>query len=115
MLLANLPDNDVTTLATYLRGAMLDPDSTCQFVVTGSTGASLLSSLEESPQNGISVLKGAGVVVMDFNSDVDALADVETLLSHFDQKPSASPAHMMQSGLGFLSCAALNVVSGILA
>lgn len=49
MLLANLPQEDATIMAIYLRSVMLDPESACQFIVTGSSGAALLTSLEESP------------------------------------------------------------------
>lgn len=52
------------------------------------------------------------MVVTDFNSSAEDLDDVNTLLEHFGRKPSSSPAHAMQSGIGFLNCAALKVVSG---
>lgn len=112
MLLANLSVKDTTTMSADLRDIMLDPNSACLFVLTGSTSAALISSLEKSPPNGTSVFKGSGLVCTDLNSTADSLADVRTLLAHYGDAPSKSPSLEIQSGLGFRNCAAENVVSG---
>jgi hypothetical protein len=112
MLLANLPPLAQTHIAVHLRNIMLDHNSACQFIVTGSTGAALMSSLEESIQNGISVFKAAGIVSTDLHSSSDDLADVHMLLTHHNLASGPSPSSAIQNGLGYVNCAAVNVVSG---
>ncbi len=112
MLLASLNPKDRTELADGLRNLILDADSPCQFIVTGSTGAALISSLEQSGQNGISLFKGACTINTDFQSSKNDLADVDTLLAHLNQAPSSSPAAAIESKLGYVNCAAEKIVSG---
>jgi hypothetical protein len=111
MLVANLPEVDRAEIATTLRNVMLDETSICQFIVTGSTSAAVMSSLTDSIQNGISVFKSAGIVETDLNSSADALADVATLLTHLNLNSSQSTEPVIRNKLGFVNCAILNVIS----
>ncbi len=112
MLLSSLPPNHKTQMADGLRNLILDADSPCQFVVTGSTGA-LVSSLEQSGQNGISLFKGACNVYTDFDSSENDLADVDTLLAHHNRAPPSPSVNFIESEVGYVNCAAENIVSGI--
>ena len=71
-----------------------------------------MSSLEESIQNGISVFKAAGLVSTDLHSSSNDLADVHMLLTHNNLASGPSPSSAIQNGLGYVNCAAENVVSG---
>jgi hypothetical protein len=112
MLLSSLSPQDKQLVATQLRYVLLDSDSPCQFTVTGSTGAALISSLEQSGQNGISLFRGACIVNTDYQSSSSDLADVDTLLAHHNRAPASSPAEAIESKLGYVNCAAENIVSG---
>jgi hypothetical protein len=113
MLFANLKANDRQNLANFLRAILLDPESPCQFVVTGSTGAALISALSLSLPNGVWLFKGAGVINTEMQSSPKELEDVATLLKHyFPGVPDLTPAHhkVISDSLGYLNCAALNII-----
>lgn len=117
MLFTTLDNPSRRQLSTWLRNFMLNAQSPCQFVVTGSTNAALMGALALSIHNGISLFKGHTTISTDFNSSENDLQDVVTLLQHFyprTPKPTEEDLQVIREEIGYVNCAALNIILGML-
>lgn len=119
MLFLHLQDpNDVLKMSSFIREMLLSENYDIQWIITGSSNASVLHALSTLPRNGVDVGKGAYNVVIPTQS---SMAELKFVYDYYIKSPKTDefPFNLIyqkiENQFGHVNCARLNLVlSGLI-